>query len=273
MKMLAPLFMAALAAAPAYAGGKAVLETGNGRDRTQSTLEYDGSRLRMDVAGEPGAYVLLRDGKVYSVIARDGQPTVLDMQGMGTMFGGAGAAGFEREVQTFVSLDDTGRSETVAGIAGRVHVLRYTDRQGRTQREEIVLARDARLREMTESMLQLGRSLAASPAPEAATARERLSAEIIGKGQGVLRYGADYRLVSISGDTPPSARFALPAAPVQMPTIAGTGGGAGPLGAILGRKAERQQQRVEDRADQEVDGATDRAVDKVLDQAFKKLFE
>jgi hypothetical protein len=37
-------------------------------------------------------------------------------------------------------------------------------------------------------------------------------------GDGILRMGSAYRLVSIDGSAPASSRFTLPAAPQQMPS-------------------------------------------------------
>jgi hypothetical protein len=299
MKPGRSLIAFALAAMPvimptwAWAGGKAVIEAGSGKDRTQSTIEFDGAKMRMDVTGQAEAYMIMRDGKIYSVSDQNGQPFVIDMAGMGKMLGGMAQqsmANVDQNVNEFISLTDAGRNETIAGINGRVHVLTYVDDNGQRKSEEIVLAKDKRLREMSESLDLMGKTMAQIFGVKVPDGSYRMNQEIMGKGNGILRFGSEYRLVSISGDTPSASRFNLPAQPQQMPDLgsllsganagAGASGsasgsantGANPLGGLFGQKAERQQQRVEGRTDQEIDQATDSAVDKALDKAFDKLF-
>lgn len=285
------------------AGGSAVMESGSGEDRTQVSIEYDGKgKLRMGAQGQGQGqgqgYSVLRDGKFYVVVPQEGgAPMVLDAGAAMQMMGGM----VQQMAQTpdvgpanmsgFVSLVDTGRGETVAGVKGSVHVLTYDDENGKRQTEEVVLSSDARARELTTAMTQMGLQMAQAMGQNAAVDADaiRLVEKAYG-GKGVLRYGAEFRIVSF-GDAPAGNRFELPAAPTQLPNLQGlggllggqagadgqTGGQTGGQGSmsieqILGGKAQRQQDRVEGRADQEVDEATDKAVDKVLDKAFEKLF-
>ncbi|MES0873901.1 hypothetical protein [Sinimarinibacterium thermocellulolyticum] len=292
MNLSRTLIAIAVAATPAWAwaGGKAVVEAGEGSDKQRITYEFDGALLRMDVPQQDGNYMIMRDGKIYSVTEQNGQPMVIDMSGMGKMLGGIAQqsmASVNQDVDQFISLSDTGRTETVAGISGKVHVLTYVD-DGERKTEEIVLSNDKNLREMSDSMMLVSETMAKAFGVQIPEGSKRMSAEL--KGQGVLRFGTQYKLVSLSGSTPPPSRFTLPAQPQQMPDLgslfsggaaanadagaagaANTGGG-NPLGGLFGQKAQRQQERVEDRANQEVDQATDEAVDKVLDKAFEKLF-
>lgn len=274
--------LALLAPALAWAaGGKATLESSDGQQRLQSTLEYDGrGALRMTAGQDPNQYLLHRDGKVYSVFSQDGTPLVVEMGAMLKTLGGmaqqnAGQQPLAGDVAEFRDLRDTGRTETVAGIKGRVHELSYVDSQGRARTESLVLSSDGRARELTQTLFAFGEAMAAAAATAEPAGSRRLETEIVGGNQGVLRFGTQFRVLAFDGSTPSAARFELPAAPTQMPDLGGMmpgGAGANPLGTVLGQKAERQQQRVEDRANQEVDEATDTAVDKALDKAFDKLF-
>lgn len=294
MKLGRSLITLVLASTPAFAwaGGKAVIEAGSGKDKVQSSIEYDGGKLRVDAVGQTEGYMVMRDGKIYSVANAGGQPMVIDMAGMGKMLGGMAqksVSTMDQDVATFVSLTDTGRSETVAGISGKVHVLTYVDTDGKQVSEEIVLSKDKRLRELSESLQLMSKAMAQAFDVKLEAGTQRLEKEIMGKGQGVLRFGSDFRLVSISDSTPDSGRFVLPAQPQQMPNLgdllgsansggsvsasgsASTGGG-NPLADIFGQKTDRQQDRVESRTNQEIDRATDEAVDSVLDKAFDKIF-
>ena len=281
----------------ALAGGSAEIRSGAGKDQTTARIEFDGPRtLRMEGRGQqemPG-YMLLLDGKAYSVVQQDGSPMVMELGPMMKMMGAMVQSpamqqplSGPEEIVRFVSLVDSGHSETVAGVDGRVHTLTYVDGNGQTQTETLVLSKDARARELTAAMMEMGRVMSRAAGIKPQPGGDQLAAEMSTRGQGLLRYGNDFTLVSLDGKTPAGARFKLPAEPMQMPDLGGlmSSGGAGASGSasgsaggslslpgIFGQKAERQQQRVEGRADAEVDQATDEAVDKALDKAFDKLF-
>lgn len=280
--------MAVLTLTPVLAlgGGTAVVVSGEEGATARSQIEFDGNRLRMQSVGEEGSqgYMIVRDGRAYTVIDQgDGQAMVIDaaaaMKSLGGLMPQQGmqqpALGAQ-DMARFVSLTDAGRSETVAGISGRVHTLTYVDADGATQTETLVLSKDGRVRELTEAMLLMGRTMTELAGLPANAAADQLSAQL--KSQGLLRHGTTFSLVSLSADRPAASRFDLPAEPTQMPDLGALSGGAdnggsgGLLGGLFGNKAERQQQRVEGRAESEVDKATDGAVDKAMDKLFGKLF-
>src|SRR5690606_14643256 len=129
-----------------------------------------------------------------------------------------------QDMARFVSLTDAGRSETVAGISGRVHTLTYVDADGATQTETLVLSKDGRVRELTEAMLLMGRTMTELAGLPANAAADQLSAQL--KSQGLLRHGTTFSLVSLSADRPAASRFDLPAEPTQMPDLGALSGGA-----------------------------------------------
>lgn len=286
------LSAALLLPALVFAGGTAVIESGQGEDRVSATLEFDGDKLRMRSAPGQGEQqmqgeMIFRDGKVYAVVNNEGTPMVMEMGGMMKMVGNiakqqGGGTDAYNDVGRYHGLTPTGRNETVGGARGEVYRLDYTTQAGQRETTEVVLSSNVAARDMTASMTVFGAAMAqASGIVEPEGARQ-LQAEIIGKKMGVLRYGDEFRVTSISSQTPPAGNFKLPAAPTQMPDLSGFGGlGAGAegsaaagggLGAIFGGKAERQKERIESRTEGEADAATDRAVDKVLDKAFGKIF-
>ncbi len=276
----------------ALAGGSAVIQSGDASQQVQARIEFDGSaRMRMDTLGEGAGqgYMILRDGKAYSVAMQGGNPVVVEMGSMMKMLGGmAKQPGMQQPMAApenmakFVSLTDTGRSESVAGISGKVHTLVYVDNAGQQHSETMVLSKDARARELTQALISMGETMAKMADLPAEAGSEQLAAEFKARGQGMLRYGDNFKLISLDSKSPAASRFELPAAPMQMPDLGGmmggsasAEGGAGAdvdLGAIFGQKAQRQQQRVEGRAEAEVDQATDSVVDKALNKAFDKLF-
>lgn len=274
----AAVLFAALLAAPAFAGS-ATVEGGSGRDRHQVVFEYSGDRLRMQPQAQAEGTMILRDGRVYMIASG----MVFEFADMMKMMGSVGsqAPGIgPDDAHRVLGLDATGRTEKVAGLSGTVHVLRYADAQGREHREEIVLSRDAQARELATAMDGLSRAMMRALGKTETPAEAQLWSQL--KGQGVLRYGSEFRVVSFGGQ-PAASRFELPSAPQKLPSLGALGGaspsgeaaasdGGGVLGQIFGQKAQRQQDRVEQRSESEVDRATDEAVDNVLNKAFDKLF-
>lgn len=271
--------LATLLSLPAFAGS-AVVESGAGADRQRAELEYRDSKLRVQAQGQADGTMILRDGRIYTIA----EGMVIDLAGMAGMMGQAGMNTISSgpdDLVRYLGLDNTGRSEPVAGVAGKVHLLRYVDRSGKPHSEELVLSADPRARELGEALQLMStgfREILGQPeAPGEAQLQDSL------KGQGVLRYGKEFRVVSFGSTQPSPARFELPSAPQQLPSLGAFGGGApaeaapasgggGLLGRVLGGKAQRQQERIEGRTEQETDAATDRAVDSVLDKAFGKIF-
>lgn len=269
--------------------GTAVIEAGSGSDTTRMSLEFRSGLLRMQPQSSEDGTIIVRDGKVYTVASG----MVMELGSMmnqlgGAMMNSAPGAGPD-DVGRFVSLTSTGRSETVAGIKGEVFEVKYEDGDGKLTTEQMVLTRDARAREMREAMEAMSLHMrAAVQRPE--TAEEKKLAAAFSE-YGVLRYGSDFRVVSLTDQNPPLSRFELPAEPTQMPNLGellgggaaveananaeagGSGGGLGQaFGGLFGNKAERQQQRVEQRVEGETDQATDEAVDGLMDKAMDKLF-
>lgn len=280
----------------ALAGGTAQIETGSGKDATRATIEFDGAKVRMVTAingqGEaPQGEMIFRDGKTYAVIRNEGTPMVMEMGGMMKMMGSmanqqanATTDAFD-DVERYYGLTATGRAESVGGVRGEVYRLDYDTKSGQRKSEELVLGTQTAVREMSQSMLAFGTAMTTAMGIIEPEGSRQLQAELQRKNVGVLRFGQEYRVVSLSSTKPPASRFVLPAAPTEMPqlpagvSLPGMGGSAGAqgaagseLGAIFREKAGRQQERIEARSEGEADAATDRAVDKVLDKAFGKIF-
>ncbi|HWK52935.1 MAG TPA: hypothetical protein VNR18_01085 [Hyphomicrobiales bacterium] len=295
MKLQLSVAIAALSMLPlsAWAAGKVVLDVGSPGTDEQGSMEFefDGSRMRMNLPASAGAqtYMILRDGKVYTVMSQGGQPLVMDLSAVGQMLGDSMGQNLNvgSEANGLFSLEDTGRSETVAGIQGRVYVASYTDSDGRTQTDEVVIGNHPQLREFSQSMALWGRAVAESfGGASAAGSSDESMQLVLGQGDGILRFGDSYRVSAVSNASIISSRFELPANAQQMLNLGGLVPGqdnetapvneGGRLGGILGgllggqaeRQTDRQQERAESRAEREVDGAVDRAFDRALDGIF-----
>lgn len=273
------------------AAGKVVLDVGTPGTSEQASMEFefDGSRIRMNLpVSDAQTYMLLRDGKVYTVMNQGGQPLVMDLSSVGQMFGDSMDRNLNvgSEANSLFSLEDTGRSETIAGIQGRVYTASYTDGNGRTQTDEIVIGNHPQLREFSQSMALWGSAVAESFGNTAAASSDESMQLVLDKGDGILRFGDSYRVSSVSNASIVASRFELPANAQQISGLGGllsgqdgeaapareSGGLGGVLGGLLGGQAERQvdrqQEQAESRAEREIDGAVDRAFGRALDGIF-----
>src|SRR5690606_9309232 len=277
----------ALAASTAMAG-TAQIESGG----QITTMEYrDGGLLRMGVSDE--SYMLVRGEQLYMVNGTPGQEMVIDAS---AVLGAIGSMVPEiaPTASEVVSIDKTGRRETVAGSPGEVWIFHYTDADGVEQSEEMVVSSGPRAAEFRDARQDFGRSMMITMGqdPDAVGAMDdTLDTE----GVGMLRVGDSMKVVSISRDTVSESRFELPAAPTSIPGLADlmsrgaatqtgadadTAGEAAQGGGLFGgifsrqaeRQAERQQDRVENSAQQGVDRAADRATDSVIGGALDRLF-
>lgn len=174
----------------------------------------DQQHVRMDTS--PTSYMLLTDGKVYSVTRDDsGTWNVVDMEkmkGMGggltSMFGG-GSPEYE------VRYEKTGKTEKVAGYKGNVYTAAVFEDGKTVSREEVVLCSHSNLKKLTEGWVAIASAMSNNTqAFDACTAE----AEKMGYG-GVLRFGNDMRLASLKVKTLNASYYQLPsgANQVQMP--------------------------------------------------------
>lgn len=249
----------ALATAPwvAQAGKATVQATDDSGNSMNMDFEYRGdSQLRMSVPQQQGGYMLVDGDAVYSISQHNGQPMVMRLDKLlGSGMPAPATPG--ADVAGVSKLENTGRTETVAGIQGEVWMLTYTDAAGQTRTDEIVVSDDPRAVELSRAMMGLGQAMAKAagqPAQDDPLIRQL-------EGKGMLRMGSQMRVTALSDADPAADRFALPAEPTEMP-------GMGALGGLFGKQTDRQQQRTESRAQSETNNAVDGAVDKVLDKAF-----
>lgn len=261
-RFIVTLFAAASVAtvAPAMAGGTATIAS----QEQSMSLEYNGELVRMNVGDQSDTYMLIRDGRMYSVSG----DMVFDASSLMRNFASQAPAPGD-DVGDFHGMKATGRTETVAGIGGEVYVIDFTDSEGRRQQKEAVLSSDRRAREMQDAFMQMTRVMAEATGTNTSGAAEMDAAL---DGRGILRMGNEMRVTAISGSTPSASRFALPAEPQKLGGGEGEGGLGAAISGFLGDKSERQADRAASRTEQEVDEQTDKAADGLMDKAFDKLF-
>ena len=220
----------------ALAGGTATLVTteqpmqmeGKARNSNPTTMTIswrDEKNLRMDFA-KAGAdiYLIMRDGKTYSVSESDGQPLVMDMSAMGGLVKSMLPKGGDSE-HPFGSIDainSTNTTETVAGIEGQVYQMQWTDPDGSKQSGEAVLTNDPLVVEMTQAYLG---AMSAMVGDEYTQTYQDL---MPGDNKGLLKVGKQFYVESISSKALPATSFELPAEPMDLRSLMGQMGKMAP---------------------------------------------
>lgn len=207
--MLAALALPGVAIA---AGGTATIESTTTQESLQFDVSWRGDMVRMDFPQQPGAYMIVRDGKGYSVSSQGGQTMVLDMSSMQKMGQGGdnkGAGMAASEFQTLDLLEATGDSATVAGIEGEIYAIEWTDQQGESNRSAVVLTENAQVQGLTAALRTAAEAMGAAES-------DPLSKEVLSRDMGVLRFADKFELVSISDEAPAASDFELPAEPMSL---------------------------------------------------------
>lgn len=213
MKYMAQLAVGLITvvAATAFAGGSAVITTGQAGNNHNIRIEWLSPNIvRRQVDGTTN-YILYRDGKTYMVAMNDGRAHVTDMSGMLSLAGAAAKhmAGTDATRMTTGSFKRTGSDETVAGIRGHVYVVSYTDADGNAQKKQVVLTNNRHVTELTRAYFSIARAALGAGS-------NNIADGFPGKDKGILRVADGYTLVSISGKTPANKDFELPAKPVNV---------------------------------------------------------
>lgn len=210
------LFLTLVFSCPAiaWAAGTAVL-TGDGSDTGELVVMWlDNGAMRVNPdASNPSNYMLLKDNNIYSVGIADGEVMVMEMGGMLKALGSTAMSmgGDNISIPVGVeSVKDTGKTETIAGIEGTVYTLTTIDANGKTETDEAVLTDDKLVTELTMTYLNSMLPIFDQNSPE------KFIDALPNNRRGLLRYGGDFRLVSITDDAPDAKDFELPAPPTDF---------------------------------------------------------
>lgn len=228
---------------PAQAGTAQVTSA----DGESMTFEYrDGNLLRLST-GDPDGYMVLRDDTLYVVSQNDGEPIVINASSMMQAYSGLiQAAAPSATTAEVVSLEKTGRSETVAGIRGEVYELTVRE-DGREQTHELVMSDDRRAIEFRDALFAMsiiGRDLLSDEQREDS---EGLQRQLASMDMGILRMGTDMTVTAIDSETVAASRFELPAEPMDMSGLGGLFSGMMGGGQSGGSGGERDAPSLSDR--------------------------
>lgn len=254
------------------------------------TFEYEGDMLRMNMPSgdaKETQYSVVRDGRMYVVTQQDnGKAMVIDLSSAISMFGKMAENSTPDSISTeVISLEATGREETLGGMRGEVYELRHVDHEGAEKTSELVLSDDPRALGFRDAMQAMAMTvtnmLDEETFKDERKVGEDMQARLEDMNMGVLRYGQDMKIRSIEDTTVDAQRFELPAEPTDIGTAfsealgGGQGGSGGDSGGVLGSifgGGDQQEAPAEGEQQEQNKGSTAEEVGKAVGEAFGKLF-
>jgi len=206
--------MALMGAQSAFADVTAVYKmTSRDGSGTQTIRYVDKQHVRVDMNTDANhVMTMLKLGdKVYSITGK----VVQDMGQLAQMMAAMGRAKQSSHTTTHapIKYEDTGRTETIAGIRGKVY--RFVDNG---KRHEIVLGKDKDLQDAVLGVVEISKS-SLGMMPAGPTDRVQEDASI--KSMSMLRLDDQVRLQSVKTNAISASVFELPAKPQQMGGLGG----------------------------------------------------
>ncbi len=214
------MLAAALLGAPAFADGRAVIESPTPEGMHELEVSWDGEgRVRFD-PGNADAYMLVRDGVLYAVTSAGGMgPQVINLSSIEGMAGAGASAGpdigaeiMARRAEAVVSMEPTGRTETLADMEGELYEVTWRDAAGETHVDNAVLT-DAPL------ALELDQAFAALLENTTEGEPDARQVEVRERGLAILRYADSYTVLSAADAGSPPGDFELPAEPMDLQSM------------------------------------------------------
>lgn len=180
---------------------------------------HDDQHIRVETPGK--GYMLMTGGKMYTVVNRNGQTMVMDLQKMGEALKKYQQEhNPQPEKKTHpgkVTIKNTGKKEKVAGYQGVVHQVTY---DGKTT--DMVLTRNKDVAKMTQAfmdtMLKMGQALTNKANMDSRKVLQRI--EKSGYG-GLLKQQEGFELESLKHENKSASFYALPkdAQMVKVPNL------------------------------------------------------
>lgn len=207
------VFALILASLPAVvlAGGTAVIES---EGKSKQIYWQDDGTLRIGGA-DASKYMIMRNGKAYSVSMAGGKPRVFEISGMFKMLTSmAKSQSNQGALAKVENVEDTGERKTVAGIEGRVYLLTVTNPDGQTKTKRAVLTDNPLVVEMTRIYMSSMWELLGLE-----NGYEEFMAALPEDHRGLLSSENGFQVKSISEKKPAASLFDLPAKPKSLAEI------------------------------------------------------
>lgn len=202
--------LVALVPGMALAAGTATFA---GKDGKAMHVEWrSGGLLRMDAPGQ-AAYMIARDGKLYSVTESNGTPRVIEMTDMlKAMTAMANKSAGDKQLldAQVESVQATGQSPTIAGIKGQQYRVTVKESDGTSKTIDMVLTDNPLVVEMTHAYVTTFEPMVGD------NRMDHWLAKLPAGKRGILQVGDQFSLKSISANAPPASAFTLPAKPQSI---------------------------------------------------------
>ena len=263
------------------------------REGNVMVIEYrDDNNFRINIG--PDGYVLMNNGKAYMVSKQDGKWEAVSVESMKAMMDRMGFGARMQETMrdsTPPRFEDTGRTERIAGISGKVYVLTAQKPNGQTETAEVVFSQDARLQKLQQANIRLadawGNPMQKRQGPSIGEMLKRYQEGA--PAGGILRYAEEMRLISIQETELAASRFALPTVrslnfpagmppqqtPPSAPVITAPPSSPpakqeeeGRLSKGAKRIGDRAAKKTEDTISEKVDSGVQKGVDSLLKGIF-----
>ncbi len=200
--------MTLISSQTAFADVTAVYKITSPNGSGTQTIQYvDKQHVRVDMTSaiNQKTTMLKLGNKVYVITGK----VVQDVGQLAKLMAAMGKANkSSHKTPAPIKYKDTGKTETIAGIKGKVY--RFVERG---KRHEIVLGKDKGLQSAVLGLIEISKA-ATSMMPEDNMKRMQQDAAI--KNLAMLRLDNRVRLQSINTQSIPASTFKLPAEPQQM---------------------------------------------------------
>jgi hypothetical protein len=214
--LLAPLVMLLAGIQTAFADATVVYKM-KSRDGSgmQTILYVDKQHVRVDMnsGSVDRVMTMMKLGdKVYAITGK----TVQDMSQLAAMMGAMGKGGSNHSKHAPIEYKDTGKTETIAGIKGKVYSFVERGKQ-----HEVVLGENNDLQAAVLGVVEISKSMVGANNMLSMTG-DQVQQDVSLKNMAMLRLDDVVHLESITTDSIPDSVFELPSKPQSFG--AGMGG-------------------------------------------------
>jgi len=208
---VAMIGMGLIGAQSAFADATVVYKNTSSEGSGMQTIRYvDKKHVRIDMANDAARHertIMKLGDKVYMIIGE----VVQDLNQMAQMMAMMGKKPKERAAKdkgVSIKYVDTGRTETIAGITGKVY--RFTERG---KKHEVVLSKDKDLQAAVLGVVEVAKAMSVTMPTDS---KNMMGQSGLIKSMALLRLDHVMKLQSLKRDRIPKSVFKLPSEPQQM---------------------------------------------------------
>ena len=185
-------------------------------------LDQKTSRIDINHSSDINNSFLFKNRQVQVVTRYQGNTLVMDLDSMSQIaekLGVMNVLGIDSDTLLIhvISMEKTGKKETVAGIEGDVYRLMWS-RNKKIQQDELVASNNKKAWEYTAVWIDAMNVINQS-SPSISIKGDELMAHISNKKLGILRLGNRFQLVSVQSKPVNPSRFVAPGTSIVIPGL------------------------------------------------------